>query len=200
MHFKWVFLFSLLGGSLLLANIGTKGFKDYAHNRYFVETGTYLGTGIEKALKAKFKYIRSIEYDPALFETSKKRFKKKKHVTLYQGNSAKDLYAMIQDIKEQITFWLDAHRYPAKEDGNKNCPLLEELDQIAKHPIKTHTILIDDLHCCGTLAFDHLTEKDLIDKIKTINPDYVIEHVPGGDKNEYPKNVLVAYIPKKHKK
>lgn len=101
---------------------------------------------------------------------------------------------MIKDINQPITFWLDAHIFPPRTDGGKNCPLIEELDQIKRHPIKTHTILIDDMHCAGTAAFDFLTKEDLIQKIHEINPEYKIRYIPGGNDGEYPENVMVAII------
>ncbi|MCF7852606.1 MAG: hypothetical protein K9M07_05135 [Simkaniaceae bacterium] len=181
---------------MLYPNIGTSGFHEFAYNRYFVETGTFWGHGIDKALQAKFKFVRSIDNDSRLIKSCKSRFQKSSRIKLYQGDSSKLLSAMIKDIHEPITFWLDAHRYPPIDDGQLNSPILAELEQISRHPIKYYTILIDDLHCCGTAAFDYLTEKDLIEKIMQINPNYHIKHVAGGDNDEYPNNVLVAYIPK----
>jgi hypothetical protein len=178
----------------LIANIGPAGFGPFI-NSYFVETGTFGGDGILKALAAGFSQIRSIEYDPAIFSAVCMRFKYRNNVQLFCGDSAQSLWDIIKDIQEPITFWLDAHIYPPRADGGKNCPLLEELEQIKWHPIKTHTILIDDMHCAGTAAFDYLTQEDLIQKIKEINPDYSISYVPGGDAGEYPVNVMVARLP-----
>lgn len=111
-----------------------------------------------------------------------------------QGDSSKDLWALIKDIDAPMTFWLDAHIFPPRPDGGKNCPLIEELEQIKRHPIKTHTILIDDMHCCGSQAFDYLTQDDFIAKLLEINPNYHISFVPRGDAGEYPVNVLVAQV------
>ncbi len=179
---------------LSMANIGPQGFGQFP-NEYFVETGTYLGNGIQKALEVGYKEIRSIEINPSKVANARRRFANYNNVIIKQGSSSTDLWNLIKDIDGQITFWLDAHIYPPLPNGGKNCPLLEELEQIKLHPIKNHIILIDDMHCCGLPAFDGLEREDFINKILEINPNYVITYVPGGDKGEYPKNVMVAYIP-----
>lgn len=180
-------------GSYSLANMPPEGFDAFL-NYYFVETGTDNGNGVEKALKAGFKEIRSIEYNQSFFNRVKKRFSENPNVYLIHGDSSKDLWVLIEDIDQEITFWLDAHACPPRTDGGKNCPLIEELEQIGRHPIKTHIILIDDMHCAGTILFDGLTKDDLIKKIKEINPDYVISYVAGGEAGEYPNNIMVARV------
>ncbi len=182
-----------LASSTLLANIGPGGFHAFK-NQYFVETGTFGGDGIKKALQAGFKNIRSIEINHRLAKEAQFNFKKNTNIVIREGDSSTQLFDMIKDIKQPITFWLDGHVYPPRTDGGKNCPLIEELEQIKRHPIKTHTILIDDMHCCNTIFFDNLTREDLIAKIHEINPDYQIRYVPGGNVGEYPANVMVAQI------
>lgn len=178
----------------LFANIGPQGFHEF-RKQYFVETGTYDGNGIQKALEAGFQQVRSIESDFKLFQGSYQRFYPYPNVRIYYGSSAVGLWDIIKDIHEPITFWLDAHIYPPLPNGGKNCPLIEELEQIKLHPIKTHTILIDDMHCCNSEAFDFLTQQDIIDKLLEINPDYQIYYVDGGDEGEYKNNVMVAAYP-----
>lgn len=175
-----------------IANIGPKGFTSFK-NRYFVETGTSSGGAVAKALKSGFLEVRSIEFNEIQYQNAVKRFRNKKQVKLYRGDSATDLWGMIQDIEEPATFWLDAHVYPPKQ-GEKNCPLIEELEQIKRHPIKTHTILIDDLHCCNSESFDFLSLEEIVSKVLEINPDYEISYIAGGDKGEYKNNILVAKI------
>lgn len=187
---KWYLLSALITTSLS-ANIGPDGFSEFL-NSVFIETGTFGGDSAQKALDVGFRMVRSIDNDPICVKDARRRFAKDKRVTIYLGSSAQDLWSMIHDIQEPITFWLDAHVYPPRIDGGPNCPLMEELEQIKKHPIKTHTILIDDLHCCGSASFDYYTREDLIRKILEINPNYTISYRAGGDDGEYPNNVMVA--------
>ncbi len=179
----------------LVANMGPQGFTAYL-NRCFVETGTYYGSSVQKALDVGFSEVRTIENDINNFQYCVERFKGLGQVKVYYGDSSQYLWVLIHDINEPVTFWLDAHIYPPRADGGKNCPLMEELEQIRLHPIKTHTILIDDMHCCGTESFDYLTKADIIKKVLEINPNYEISFVPGGDQGEYPVNVMVAKLTK----
>lgn len=191
--FFWVLCWLCCMRTHVLANIGPEGFGPFL-NRYFIETGTFGGNAVQKALDAGFLEVRSIDCERDHYRYCLERFQGMQHVKLFLGDSSKDLWQLIQDIDEPVTFWLDAHIFPPRTDGGKNCPLIEELEQIKQHPIKTHTILIDDMHCSGTRAFDDLTQEDIIQKILEINPDYHISFVPGGDKGEYPVNVMVAKI------
>ncbi len=181
--------------STAIANISPSGFEAFP-NYYFVETGTYNGQGILYALRAGFPVIHSIELFPENVARVSKKFLDKPNVHVWQGNSGEKLYDLIKDFDKPITFWLDAH---SGEDipNQKNTPLIEELDQIKRHHIKTHTILIDDMHCCGRMMFDFLTKEQIMAKIKEINPDYTIYFIPGGDDAEYPENVMVAQVIKK---
>lgn len=186
---------SILLSGLVQANIGPQGFGAFK-NYYFIETGTFAGDGLSKAIECgAFKEFRSIEFSGGLYQDAIRRFKGNRNVKLWHGDSSVNLWDVIKDIDKPATFWLDAHIFPPRADGGKNCPLIEELEQIGRHPIKTHTILIDDMHCAGTDAFDFLTKDDLIAMLLQINPDYRIFYVPGGNDGEYPQNVMVALIP-----
>lgn len=181
----------------LNANVGTAGFKNFP-NYYFVETGTFSGDGILKALEANcFNEIHSIEVDEGLLNACMPKFRKNQNVKIVQGNSKDMLWDVIKDMDKPITFWLDAHIYPPifdGSDGRKNAPLMEELEQIKRHPIKNHTILIDDMSCCGTLAFDYVTREDLIKEIKSINPNYTVTFIVGGNDDEVEGNILFAKV------
>lgn len=192
MSFFKVFCSFVLSYSMAYANIGPQGFADYP-NEYFVETGTFRGDGIARALRDGFKYIISLDIDERYVEAAKAHFKDYENVSVYCGDSATQLWPLIESIDEPITFWLDGHNmYPTP--NTKNCPLLEELDQIKKHHIKVHTIIIDDMHCLDTLYFDYLSRETLINKILEINPHYRITYMVGGDSGSHPNNIMVAKI------
>jgi heterodisulfide reductase subunit A-like polyferredoxin len=74
--------------------------------------------------------------------------------------------------------------------SDKKCPLLDELEVIKNHPVKNHTIMIDDIRCCGTDYFDFITKEQLENKIKEINPKYVITYEDSWE----PKDILVARL------
>jgi hypothetical protein len=190
----FLLLTSVVASSPLLANMGPQGFGEF-RQKYFVETGTYFGESVHKALNDGFQEVRSIEQDGYWAKVVRDNFAKRPNVKIYHGDSSKDLWDMIKDIDEPITFWLDAHIFPPRADGGKNCPLIEELEQIKQHPIKSHIILIDDMHCCGTAAFDFMGKEHFIAKLLEINPNYQIRYVDGGGAGEYKDNVMVAILP-----
>jgi len=170
---------------------GSKEVFEKYPNDFFVETGTHNGGGVQNALDAGFQYVRNIELAPHHCSNSKKRFKKNKNVQIHLGDSSCMLGEIIKDIDRPITFWLDGH-YSAGDtaQGLTNSPILLELDQIATHPIKTHTILIDDVRCFGTWDFDYVTLDEVVAKILEINPNYCIHFEDGYQEND----ILVAFI------
>lgn len=181
-------------GTSILANMAPEGFERFP-NYYFVETGTYAGDGIKFALRARFPEIHSVELDHTFATRARIMFSRFKNIHIWEGDSGVILWNVIKDMKKPITFWLDGHNgFPDPKSKAKNTPLMEELDQIKQHSIKTHTILIDDMHCCGTLLFDFLTKEQIMQKIWEINPNYEITFVAGGDAAEYPNNIMVARV------
>ena len=167
-------------------------------NNYFVETGSFIGDGIHTAVSQGFSDIRSIEFYLPLVDRCRTRFQTNPTVKVIRGNSGVDLERVISDINEPITFWLDAHY---SGDGtayaNKFCPVMDELDQISRHPIKTHTILIDDRRLFGRedhmdgIPFPEVTEEAIISRLKEINPNYIISYGDSTIKDD----VIIAYIP-----
>ena len=119
-------------------------------NPIFVETGSYMGDGIQAALDAGFQEIYSFEIKKELYEFCKKRFFENPKVCLIYGSSYDQLGVLLSklDPGKKITFWLDGHfsQGDTSFDSRSICPLLQELKQIASFSAnKTHTILIDDV-------------------------------------------------------
>jgi len=163
-------------------------FRKYP-NHYFIETGSYYGEGIQNALSAGFHEIYSIELSPFFHEHCRVSFSSFMNIHLVLGNSTSALQQVLCKIDAPTTFWLDAHYSSgATARGETNTPLLEELEAIRNHPIKTHTILIDDIRHCGTAWFDFITFDDIVKKLHEINEDYCIGFENGHIEND----VLVA--------
>ncbi|MEM1282613.1 MAG: hypothetical protein AAGG81_03585 [Chlamydiota bacterium] len=196
MYRKYILMAFILSPILGWANMGPQGFHQFNVNKIFVETGTFCGDSVQKALDAGFKHVYSLEINPKEHMISRKRFARQRNVHLFLKDSSYQLWDVISSIHEPITFWLDAHNgFPDPNAvGVSNTALMGELEQIKRHPIKNHIILIDDLHCCDTLLFDYLSLQDIVDKIMEINPEYNITFVDGGNDGEYADNILVAYI------
>jgi hypothetical protein len=166
-------------------------FRDYI-NPVFFETGSYAGDGIAAAIEAGFESIMSMEVNPPNYNECCDRFMNNDNVYLFLGDSCKDLWDIISHIKCNITFWLDAHYSgEGSPKGLVKYPLLYELNQIRQHPIKTHTIIIDDMRCWRGFNPDRdHDDLNIIDTIMAINPDYKIRYVDGTEKDD----VLIAYV------
>tara|TARA_B110000305_G_C18944139_1_gene405301 strand:+ start:48 stop:593 length:546 start_codon:yes stop_codon:yes gene_type:complete len=171
----------------------------YNNNNIFIETGTYMGDGVNAAINAGFKKIYSIELDDRRYLNCKNIFKDNDNVTILHGDSGKILPKLLETINEEITFWIDAH-YCADGAmiGEKWCPLHEELNSIKNHNIKTHTILIDDWRCMENTHVDTNTKKEVgflgkencFKRLKEINPEYNFSFENGAIAND----VLVCKI------
>jgi hypothetical protein len=164
-------------------------------NPVFVETGTYMGNGIEKALAAGFKEIYSIEISEKFHKKVTEKFRKQikqGQVNIVLGDSSLCLPAILEKINSRATFWLDAHFSGGDTGkGGKDVALLEELDAISKHPVKGHTILIDDVRLFGTKQgedWSGITMSQVLEKLKTIDESYRISHENG----VVERDVLVA--------
>lgn len=153
--------------------------EKYNNNAVFVETGTGIGDAVHLAQVVGFKEIYSIEKHKKIYYIGRKRFWAYSKVRLFYGDSSCELGGIIGNIDSGITFWLDAHE-------ENTSPLLEELKAISRHPIKEHTILIDDV---GRLDNYGISISEARELLKLINPKYqVIEHKTGSS------TILIASI------
>lgn len=158
-------------------------------NEVFIESGTLIGDGVKKAIEAGFSKIYSIEAQKEYFEYSSDLFVKNNDVLIVYSESHKVILEILNYMNEQATIWLDAHYsgmfwIEGKEvlTYENDCPLLKELEEIGKHHIKTHTILIDDMRLYGHLP--------IIPALKKINPDYKISYADG----YVPNDILIATV------
>jgi len=162
-------------------------FKNQEPNLVFVETGSFLGDGIQKALDVGFKEVHSIEYGEQLYKGCLKRFESNENVFLYHGDSGKILYDVCKNITDPIVFWLDGHYSEGiTARSNKNCPLYEELDQICQLKENNHTILIDDVRDFGKTM--EVTMQEILVKLVKINNKYSISYLDG----YVPNDILMA--------
>ena len=157
-------------------------------NPLFIETGSYIGDGIGAALAAGFTKIISIELSPTLVLTCRLRFVFDERVRILCGDSTICLPEVLAGVTVPVTFWLDGH-YSSGDTGRgaKISPLMEELAAIAAHPVKTHTILIDDMRAWRQPHVD-FTKADIEAAIMAINPAYSITYANG----HVPGDILVA--------
>lgn len=182
-------------------------------NPVFFETGTFLGGGTKAALESGFPKVITIEIQEHLYnqcingdptgngEDLVKEIKDGK-VSLHLGDSKNIMWNLISNVNDRMTFWLDAHidggNYVQGLTPNvQPCSIYEEIEIISKHPIKTHTILIDDLrimagsHSSGYGWGYGIDIDEIKKKILNINPKYVFSYEDGYQS----KDILVAMVP-----
>lgn len=129
--------------------------------RTLIETGTYLGEMVQ-AVKSSFRSVLSIELEPILYERAKTLFAQDDHVTIHYGDSGVILADLLASIRHPCLFWLDGHWtggpiHAAK--GQRETPILQELEHIFRHAVKDHVILIDDARLFnGTNDYPSLEE------------------------------------------
>lgn len=169
----------------------TENFKRHI-NDIFVETGSLIGDGVQQALEAGFNNIISIELSDKYFAATTRRFFANPKVKIVQGDSYKILPIVLSGIDKKITFWLDGHHSCGDTAlGDHWAPLMQELDAIKNHPIKNHTIMIDDMRCWEDPNPVHgFFKDDIYKKLKEINSEYEYEFLDGHQEND----ILVAYI------
>lgn len=158
----------------------------------FIETGSHVGEGIQRAVDIGYRDIYSIEISPNYHSRCKSRFMAHSNVHLILGDSLVKMPEILEKVHDQATFWLDAHMSMVA----RNCPTLEEIKIIGKHKIKNHIFIIDDLRDFGTKNHEFITIEDLMYAILDINENYTffIESSCVQD------NVLIAYVIEPEKK
>lgn len=172
-------------------------FRPYL-NPVFIESGTYGGDGVKAALRTGFETIISIELSDYYYSLCRERFKDFSNVQLLYGDSVLVLPKVMENIYQRCTFWLDGHWMGGEEvikAGIYEVPLMEELKIIAKHKIKNHTILIDDMRLVRDKTsewrpFIDFCTCDIEEMIHTINPRYKITYIDGYKSND----ILVAQV------
>jgi hypothetical protein len=165
-------------------------FRRHNYNSTFIETGSYVGDGIKNAIFAGYSKIYSIELADKHYNYCKALFKYNNAVQLHHGDSVDELPEILSNLTQPATFWLDAH-YSGGDTTFQGSltPLMKELEIIKNHPIKTHTLLIDDLREWSrdfpAIGFGL---EDIKAKILEINPNYFFSFAEGHTLND----ILVA--------
>ena len=131
-----------------------------------------------------FEEVISIEILPEFYEGCVERFKDNNKIHLFLGDSNERMEEMLELIKEPSLIFLDGH-------FNNGDPLWKELEILKNHPIKTHTIIVDDM------PNYYGNGEKVKEKLLEINPNYTLVYEdllnPGTGKIHRNHN-LTAYI------
>jgi len=142
--------------------------------RVLVETGTFLGDTVY-ALRPSFDRIISIELDPQLAAKAMRRFVKDANVSILRGNSGVLLPQVLDELRDPALFWLDAHwSGGVTAHGDKETPVVAELELVLAHPLADHVVLVDDARLLG-LERDYPTLDEIRTLVSLRRPDWVCE-------------------------
>ena len=171
---KWELKGKPLPPPHIVKQLAIKEYQDKYGYAIFVETGTYKGEMVE-AQKERFGQVFSVELDIDLFNNAVKRFKRDKNVFVFQGDSGKVLPQILLKIDKPAIFWLYGH-YSAgiTAKGDKECPILEEIDAILNSKSLNHILLIDDARCFNGVG-DYPTIEDLTAFVRSKDNRYQLE-------------------------
>lgn len=162
--------------------------KNYAksyRNSVLVETGSYLGDMIISQYGV-FSKIYSIEISDLYYQRLLKIFGDSKKVKLILGDSAVKLPSILDEINEDVIFWLDGH-FSGGKTGVSDLgisPILFEVKLILdKRPTYNDIILIDDARLFGTDGYPTVeklieTFGNSINKYTWFIADDVIRFIP----------------------
>ena len=162
-------------------------------NNHYIETGIWRGDSLQFAREAGFKNIVGIELFQENIDFCRSRFYLEQYpdvLRLVKGDSAYSLWNVIKDIDEPITFFLDSHSQLFEDEPKTEnpFPLLKELEQIGRHPIKIHTIIIDDYLYLTHPKVTGWGNDEIEKALWKINPEYKISYVA----NPVVGNLLIA--------
>lgn len=178
------------------------GVLEKHRNRIFVCVGIGSCINFARALNANFTELYGLDDDivlvnhaplvmPRFIKDAPRPNFKRYHV--YHGNPTTALENLIKPINEPITFLLGNY-IPDPDQPDKFNSLLDELEQIKKHPLKTHTILIDYVHHTKTLNSGNILLSDIKKKLLEINSDYLFAFEKGGHLEKEEGAILVGYL------
>lgn len=140
----------------------------------FVETGTHSG-GTVNAMRGHFKKIYSIELSDEFYKKAAHWFRNDTTVTIVHGDSAKELLPIVQQLTEAALFWLDGHYSEGKTArGEKDTPIMEELEHIYTNLNFPHVVVIDDARAFGTDP-EYPTIAEIEQKLKQMGVAYQLQ-------------------------
>jgi len=170
-YWKWLYEGKPIPPPDLVKQITVKEYANRYNTNIMVETGTYKGDMVF-AVKNMFDRIYTIELNDVLYSNAVERFSKYRKVSVIKGDSERELSKIIEDINEPCLFWLDAHYMESVgTKGQKETPIVKEVEYISKHSIKNHVLLIDDARYF-TSENDYPSVEELRDIVRTRLPNH----------------------------
>lgn len=122
---------------------------DYREFPVFIETGTHHG-GTTFAMEPLFDALYTIEISPRLFNITRREYTGKK-IEFILGDSSELFPILLPKISQKAIFFLDGHYSGGGTvQGDKDCPLVEELEAIQNLFTAEAILIIDDYRLFST--------------------------------------------------
>lgn len=153
--------------SLLVSNI-----EEYSNFKtlYFVETGTLEGETVSNVLHY-FEKLFTIEINSEFVKRAIQKFKNIEKVNVLEGDSSRIIGPLCRSLDKPTFFWLDGHWSGGDTGrGEKDCPLIEELEQIMENCVPECIIAIDDVRLFKTNIdqdWSNITRENVLDVVKS---------------------------------
>tara|TARA_Y100000004_G_C8922934_1_gene416270 strand:+ start:69 stop:578 length:510 start_codon:yes stop_codon:yes gene_type:complete len=145
-------------------------------SKIFIETGSFTGVGIQKALDAGFTEIYSCELMKKHYDSCMDRFSDNDNVSLYLGSSEDFLPEILEKVDQPFVLWLDAHggyQGVAGEPLRQYLPKEFEVLSNYSDKLNNSVIMVDD-------ANQFLNDQEFTSKVeeslKKIKPNSTIEY------------------------
>jgi hypothetical protein len=121
-----------------------------SERRALVETGTFFGDMLA-LLREDFEVLHSIELSPRLARRAERRFGSTPRIHIHEGDSAALLEAVLRSVRQPAVLWLDGHYSgPLTARGDRDTPLLEEIEIALRCGTLRDAILVDDARLLGS--------------------------------------------------
>ena len=137
-------------GDLRIFNL--RELKEKFNLKYFVETGTLFGEGVDHALNHGFDDVYSIEIDKELYDRAITKYAFNAGVNIIHGSSHEKIKELFS-LDGNCLFWLDAHfpsadcnkkSYTDEKDMEIRAPLQTEIELLSQRKNKYKDVIIAD--------------------------------------------------------
>ena len=123
-------------GDLRIFNL--RELKEKFNLKYFVETGTLFGEGVDHAFNHGFDDVYSIEIDTELYDRAITKYAFNAGVNIIHGSSHEKIKDLLS-LDGNCLFWLDAH-FPSADCNKKS--YTDEIDMEIRAPLQTEIELL----------------------------------------------------------
>lgn len=159
-----------MGGSLTEQELQSiRKIPRYKDIKYFVESGTYLGTSSMMAAN-HFDHVYTMEIHEGLHNSAKELAEKQgiTNITFLLGDSVKLIGDIAQTTKTGAVYFIDAHISGSESgwNGTHRVPIHEELDQILQYNLGPSIFIIDDARLWLDKVWDwsHISSEGIVQK------------------------------------